>query len=205
MATQLLGSVLLSVVIPTIEGRQESLARCIASYEDTLRGINYEIVVIQDAPSWPAACNLGAEKAHGEILHFTADDLEALPDWWMEPLEWLDEHDELPAPVVLNHSVDGEWDNAGDGADRTLTHFTRIPIMRRDQYERIGPWPEDIYFADLWVSERARALGIETRMIHSYRFVHHWSPVGRTDSPDMLAHSHRRMDEMRAQGLPRCD
>ena len=194
---------MISVVIPTIEGREVSLARAIASYEDTLAGEPHEIIIIQDAPTWPSACNLGYEKAKGEIIHFSADDLEALPGWHSEVRGVLDA-DELPAPKVLNHSRVGEWDNRVDGPDGALTHFTRIPIMTRSQYERVGPWPEFQYVADVWVSERARTLGIQTRMVHSYRFVHHWSQVGRTDTPEITALAERELNRMRAEGLPRC-
>ena len=194
---------MISVVIPTITGREESLARTIAAYRDTLDRL--EIIVVQDEPSWPRACNVGYERSEGDILHFTADDLEPLPGWWQETLERLKEYDELPAAKVLNHSPDGPWDNHMDGDDGALTHFTRVPIMTRNQYERIGPWPEQLnYAADVWVSERARTLGIETRMCHSYAFVHHWSQIGRIDSPEVLAGADYELNRLRAEGLQRC-
>lgn len=196
VASRLLRGVLLSVVVPTISGREDSLARAIASYRDEAD----EIIVVENEPTWPSACNRGYERAKGDIIHFSADDLEALPGWFSEVRGVLDA-DELPAPKVLNHSADGEWDNRYDGADGALTHFTRIPIMTRDQYERIGPWPELQYVADVWVSERARTLGIQTRMVHSYAFVHHWSQVGRTDTSEVMELAARELDRMRAEGL----
>ena len=206
VASRLLGGVLLSVVIPTIPGREESVARAIASYEDTLRGQKYDLVVIEDAPSWPAACNMGYEMSEGDLVHFSADDLEALPGWWEQASEHCLTHNELPAPVVLNHAPDGPWDNYMDGDDGQLTHFTRVPLMTRRQYEAIGPWPEDLdYCADVWVSERARTVGILTRMVHSYRFVHHWSQIGRIDTPEIIARSNARLLELRAEGFPRCE
>ena len=158
-----------------------------------------ELLVIRDRASWPEACNAGFKKAKGDRLHFTADDLEPLPGWWQDALPWLDEHDELPAPVVMN--PDGTWDNAVDGPDGGVPEFTRIPLMTRDQYERIGPWPEYNYVADVWLSLKARTLGIETRMIHSYRFTHHWKEVqaGRRDSPTDLAEAHGQLARLRAE------
>ena len=201
MASQLLGRLLLadviSVVIPTLTGREESLARTIASYEDTFADVAHELIMIQDAPTWPSACNMGAEKAEGDILHFSADDLEALPGWWEEVVPWLYEHDELPAPRVMN--PDGTWDNAVDGPDRAIPHFTRIPIMTRSQHDRIGPWPEYNYVADVWVSEKGRTLGIETRMFHSYAFVHHWEQIGRRDSPADMAEAAEALTRLRAE------
>ena len=118
--------------------------------------------------------------------------------WWNEALPWLDEHDELPAPKVFNYSADGEWDNAVDGPDGGTPHFTRIPLMTRSQWERIGPWPEIDYGADVWLSERGRTLGIETRMFHTYAFVHHWNQVGRIDTPERLRHSEAQLNALRA-------
>ena len=194
---------MISVVIPTIAGREESLERTISAYESTLPGS--DLIVIQDAPSWPAACNMGYQQAKGDVIHFTADDLEPLAGWHEEALVRLAQHDELPAPKVMNHSADGVWDNAVDGPDGALTHFTRVPMMTHEQYERIGSWPEQLdYCADVWVSERGRVLGIETRMCHSYAFVHHWSQIGRIDTPEIIARAEQRMNQLRTAGLPRC-
>lgn len=190
---------MISIVIPTIKGREVSYMRCVDAYLAT-KPPDSEVIAIENKPNWPTACNEGFRRAQGDRLHFTSDDLEPLPGWWQEALPWLDEHDELPAPKVLNHSPDGVWDNAVDGPDGGVPHFTRIPLMTRSQYERIGPWPEIDYGADVWLSEKARTLGIETRMIHSYAFVHHWEQVGRIDTPERLAHSHHQLDELRAAG-----
>jgi hypothetical protein len=194
---------MLSIVIPTISGREQSLARCRDAYERTAPNVmEVEYVVVRDRKNWPAACNEGYRQARGEYLHFSADDLEPLPGWWVYSLRWLvDGYDELPAPKVMNHSADGVWDNAVDGPDGGTPHFTRIPLMTRSQYERIGPWPEIDYGADVWLSERGRTLGIETRMFHSYAFVHHWEQHGRIDTPERLAESDWQLARLRAEGL----
>lgn len=172
----------LSIVIPTIAGREESLARAIEAYEKYTKGISHEIIVVKDEPTWPTACNVGYGRAKADIILFGADDLDPCKGWWREPVFWLSKRDELPNPKVMDYSEDGVFSNHLDGEDLDLTHFTRVPIMRRDQWERIGPWPELIYYADIWVSEKARTLGIRTRNIHSYKFIHHWSQIGRVDS-----------------------
>lgn len=181
----------LTVVLPTISGREESLARTIKSYEDTLEGQDFDIIVIQDWPTWPSACNEGYKRSDSEIIHFTADDLEALPGWYRPALLHLAEHNELPAPRVYDFEPppEGRWMNEEDGEDGAVPLFTRIPIMTRDQYEQIGPWPHIVYYADYWVSEKARTLGIETRMVHGYDFVHHWCQIGRVDSKQNMDES----------------
>lgn len=190
---------MLSVVVPTIVGREDSLERTLRAYQAT-GPEDMQIVVVRDRANWPAACNRGYKLSAGEVIHFSADDIEPLPGWWQEVLPYLEEHDELPAPKVLNHSADGEWDNAIDGPNGATPHFTRVPIMTRSQYKRIGAWPEIDYGADVWVSERGRALGIETRMFHSYAFVHHWNQVGRIDTPERLRHSEAQLNAIRAKG-----
>lgn len=189
----------LSVVVPTISGREESLARCIAGYQDTLGNSDYELIVIKDEPTWPTACNKGYEQSKGDVVHFSADDLEPLPGWYREPLAWLENHDELPAPRVMDYTADGKFSNAEDGEDGRFVHFTRIPILTRDQYERIGSWPEIIYYADIWLSEKARTLGIRTRIQYSYAFVHHWSGIGRVDSKVNLDESGFALNRLREQ------
>lgn len=192
---------MISIIIPTIDGREKSLARTKRAYRQT-SPTNIQLIVVKNEPSWPAACNRGFLRADWDILHFTADDLVPVHGWWQEAVEWLKHHDELPAPKVMNFRQDGEWDNAEDGPDKAIPHFTRIPIMTRDQYERIGPWPEYNYVADVWLSEKARTLGIETRMIHSYAFVHHWNQTGRVDSPRQLDAANRQLAHLR-RGLRR--
>lgn len=177
----------LSVVIPTLTGREEVLARTIGAYRRTAP--KAEQLVVYNKASWPEACNEGYRQSTGDVILFGADDLEPLDGWTDEVLPALAEHDELPAARVLNHSADGPMDNINDGPDKALVHFTRVPILSRSQYERIGPWPEYNYVADVWLSIKARTLGIPTRIYYSFAFVHHWSQIGRVDGPDELAHA----------------
>jgi hypothetical protein len=188
----------LSVIVPTITGREETLARTVEAYHRTLEGAPYQIVVVHGETTWPGACNEGYRRSTGDIVHFTADDIEPVEGWWQEAIPWLEEHDELPAPRVFNHAANGPQDNSGDGPDKALTAFTRVPILSRDQYERIGPWPEYQYVADVWLSEKARTLGIQTRMIHSYTFVHHWSQIGRCDDDATLGQAAVVLSKLRA-------
>lgn len=190
---------MLSVVIPTLTGREQSLARAIKGYERVLAGREWELIVIEDRPTWPHACNEGFHAANGDVLHFSADDLEPLPGAFDEVLPWLETHDELPAPRCMNHAPDGVFDNAEDGPDGAITWFTRIPLLRRDQYERIGPWPEFNYVADIWLSEKARTLGIETRIFYSYAFVHYWEQVGRKEDAPTLALARRALHQLRQE------
>lgn len=192
----------ITVVVPTISGREESLQRALASYDLTLAGEDYEIIEIKDWPSWPSACNEGYKKSDSHYVHFTADDLEALPGWWDAARQALTETpEELPAPRVYDYfpPPEGKFMNEIDGADGDLTHFTRIPIMTRGQYETIGSWPHIDYYADLWLSEKARTLGIRTRMVYGYDFVHHWSQIGRVDTKEILDEAGWALNRLREE------
>lgn len=184
----------ISVIIPTIQGREDLLVKCLASYEKTLAsytalGGNHELIVVGDKPTCGAAWNEGAARAKGDYLHFTADDIEALPGWWQGALSVANGVNQfatgdLPAPLVFNpdgsvQSCGGSWEQVEpDGA---VTEFTRVPFLTRNQWERVGPVPPVHYYSDNYVSAKARRLGIETRVCHRYQLVHHMSPVGRLD------------------------
>lgn len=190
---------MISVIVPTISGREDSLKTVVAAYEETLADVEHEIIVVKDYPTWPDACNEGFARSVGDILHFSADDLEPLPAWYKPALDWLDEYDELPAARVWDRVVEGPHLNTEDGGNQDITWFTRVPICTRDQYERIGTWPSIIYLADVWFSEKARSIGIETRLIFGYDFLHHRSDIGRVDSPENMDRSWRDMEVLRRE------
>ena len=191
---------MISIVIPTISGREDSYERCLESYRATT-DTEHEIITVKDGATWPTACNEGYAKAKGDIIHFTADDLEALPGWWQAATEMLAAEDVLPAAAVYDYfpPPEGKLANEEDGPDGAFVHFTRVPILTRDQYERIGTWPEIVYYADLWLSEKARTIGIRTRITYAYAFVHHWSQVGRVDSKVNMDEAGFALNRLREQ------
>lgn len=174
------GTPKLSVIVPTITAREQSLKRTVNAYLKTLGTVQHEIIVPCDYPSWPAACNAGGEIARGVVLHFGADDLVPCGDWYAPCLPVI-AAGELPAPPVVWNYEYGVTRGSDDGPPGTLCRFTRVPIMSWAQYRLIGPWPELIYFADCWVSDKARFLGMETRTVAGYEFVHYWEQEGRLD------------------------
>jgi hypothetical protein len=194
----------LSVIMPTISGREESCAKMVAAYRERTPGVEVEIVNPKDYPSWPAGCNAGQLTATGDILHFAADDLEPLEGWWPPALAAVTAG-EVPAPQLWDFAKgDGPPVNErADGPPGVTTAFSRVPTLTRAMAEAIGPWPVMDYYADNWVSDKARLLGYETRVMEGYAFVHHWHPVGRLDAGDWVSRSVGRYNEERAKlGLP---
>ena len=189
----------ISVIMPTISGREDSLARMVAAYRERTP-YDLEIINPKDHPSWPVACNAGQLLATGDILHFGSDDLEPL-EGWAEPMLACLADGYLPAPQLWDFA----WSEAmpvnqsDDGRPGNFTAFTRVPALTRAMAEAIGPWPVMDYYADNWVSDKARSLGWETRVTEGYRFVHHWNQVGRLDKGDWQGRSKPLYNEERAK------
>lgn len=169
----------ISVVVPTIPGREHHLERCVRAYQ-TLTTHKIELLVENGHPTCGDAWQVGAERATGDYLHLTADDLEPHEGWDAAAIETVD-RDALPAPRVLN--PDGTLYAAypwGDPDDWTHIAMSVVPFMRVLDWERIGPMiPGHHYYTDNWVTYRARLIGLDVVYRRAYEFVHHWAQEGR--------------------------
>ena len=173
---------MISVICPTIDGRSESLARCEDSYSETTD--DFEFIVVRNMPTCNEAWNVGISTCEGDLIHLTADDIEASEGWWQVGKHWI-EAGFLPAPRILN--PDGSLQSCGDGdweqETGSLTSLTRIPFFSRAQMETAGfyPFPAWHYMGDQWCSHKARLAGIETVVVREMLFVHSYASVGRLD------------------------
>jgi len=178
-----------SVIIPTIASREESLERTITSYATHTPG-GFECIVIRDKPTCGIAWNEGVGLATQPYVHLTADDIEAHEGWLEAGIASL-ERGELPAARILNG--DGSLQSCGDEHDRPegfVTEIARIPLLTRELAQQIFPIPPLHYYTDNIVSDRARALGWPTVVNRSYLFTHHLAGEGRLD--ERLASDGRR-------------
>jgi hypothetical protein len=172
----------IDVIIPTITGREESLARCVASFP----GLNH--IIVRDEPTCGLAWIEGIKRSSAEYLLLTADDIEAQDDGWIEPCVEAVDDGYLPAPVV--YRPNGTVESAGGDmnspaclitdiqADWTPVDFTVMPFWSREQARKIRMIPAH-YLCDTWVSHRGRQLGYETVLRHGYHLVHHHEMTGR--------------------------
>jgi hypothetical protein len=181
--------VTISVVIPTIPGREAHLERCVNAYTERSHA-EIELIVIPGRPTCGIAWNDGAAKAGGEYLHLTADDLEPLEGWDDAALETL-RACKIPAPLILTpkggiESAGGWWDRVPvDWAPTTNTCV--VPFCRRRDWEaNIGPSLECHYYTDDWFTDQCRRAGCEVVVRLPYRFMHHWASEGRGDEPAKL-------------------
>lgn len=170
---------MISIVVPTIKGREDHLERCLAAY--ARRTVSpHEIIVIKDRPVVGVAWNDGAEEARGEYLHFTADDLEPHDGWDVPAVEAMDAG-YMPSPAVYepdgSRSFCGVWQ--GDYADWAHCKESNVPFMSRQVWEIIGPVLPVHYYSDNWISWHARQHGYQHVVRREYAFTHHWAQVGR--------------------------
>lgn len=174
---------LISIVCPTIEGREEWLERCRLAYCETTP--DAEFLIVHNAPTCNQGWNIGIPQARGEYIHLTADDIEPHRDWWVFAVEWV-ERGYLPAPRIVN--PDGTLQSCGDGdweqETGSHTELTRVPFFSRQQMESAGIFPiqpPGQYMGDAWVSHRGRVAGIPTVVVREMQFTHSFASVGRLD------------------------
>jgi hypothetical protein len=201
----------ISVIVPTIDGRESYLKDCLASY--AAHTSDYEVIVVPNKPNCGLAWTEGADLAVGSELHFSADDLQPHAGWSQAAMEVV-ERGFLPAPRILNtdgslQSCGGEeaWEREQPTGARA--GFSRIPFLSRQQWERIRllvqPFLRDAhYFTDNAISEAARRCGIPTGVHRDFLFTHHLASAGRgagTSWERRMQEDHQRFSWW-VRGLP---
>jgi hypothetical protein len=175
---------MVSVVIPTIKGREAWLETCVAAYETTCPGA--EVVIIRDRASCGEAWIEGAAKATGQYLHFTADDLVPQPGWWQAAVEVADAGGIPAANVLTAKGPQGwlpdstMWSPVAFVSDEETRNIL-VPFLSREQFE-LGDWLLPIHYgSDDWVTFLAERRGILTPYTPEYLFTHGAAPEGRLD------------------------
>jgi hypothetical protein len=169
---------LITVVVPTIRGREIDYERCVDAYRRTTDDV--QLITVRDLPTCGEAWNEGAKQAAGDYLHLTCDDLEPHDGWWQPAIEAV-RRGYLPAPRVVN--ADGVLDSCGlhgvELPDKAIVQMSVIPFMSREQWDKIGPTLSVHYFSDNWLSWRGAQEGYPTVVRRQYSFTHHWAQPGR--------------------------
>jgi hypothetical protein len=169
----------ITVVIPTVTGREADLARCLKAYE-TRSVHDVHLVTFKDLATCADGWNAGAAEATGDYLHFSADDLEPHEGWDLAAVEACDAGF-LPAPRIVNSA--GTLDYCGvhsvEMEDWALVQMSVIPFMPMDLWQQVGPVPSIHYYSDNYVSWRAGQAGWATVVRRKFAFTHHWAEPGR--------------------------
>ena len=175
---------MVAVVIPTIPGRERYLNGSVASYLATCP--RARVIVVEGFDNCGAAWNAGASEAHDyDYLHFTADDIEALPGWF-EAARALADSGRLAAPLILNTDLSVQSCGGAFGEpipeDGSPAAFCTVPFLTPAMWAAIGPVPEIHYGTDNYVTMRAHQNGWPAVNCHAYRLVHHLAPEGRDET-----------------------
>ena len=186
----------LSIICPTILGRENALQAVMQAFKETTPG-GAEVIVPQNHPSVGQAWNEGAKKANGDVLLFTIDDAVPRPGWYEAGLSVLEDW-VIPSPTLW--LPDGTLEGAGTmgggmflplGQERTLCRSAGILLMFRRQWTAVGEFlPIHYYTDDDWTWRFAK-LGGTLVNDHAYAFDHLHHHRGRSD---MQRRSH--MDRM---------
>jgi glycosyltransferase involved in cell wall biosynthesis len=168
---------MISVVVPTIDGREEHLERCLDAYKkNTVNEI--QLIIVKNKPAVGIAWNEGVKSAVGKYIHLTADDLEPQPGWDVPAVEAADKG-MIPHPQVF--TVNGNLDDRyGDAiSDWQQVEMSTIPFMTKEMWYFVGPSLNIHLFTDDWFSWKAKLLGYPTVVRKEYKFIHHYAQVGR--------------------------
>jgi hypothetical protein len=174
---------LLSIVMPTIRGREEWLERTCKAYY-ALTTTPFEILVEENHPGCGPAWQAGGERAVGDYIFMAADDLEPKARYWETAAIEACKRGELPAPRIY-HS-DGRLQSCGESwemlePDGDETAFTRAPFMSRAQWDVAQPMLPVMYFTDNWVSWRCWQKHIPTVVTYGFDLIHHLAQEGRNE------------------------
>lgn len=170
-------AVKVSVIIPTITGREVHLDRCVRAYRRTVPRQSLELIVIENEPSCGHAWAKGAEQATGDFIHFTADDLQPRGRWLRSAIETL-------AAGVMPAAIVGDRKDALLTCDSPLgdmgTHPNiLVPFFSRALWEQ-GDWVLPCHYGtDDWITYLAVKRGMSVRQHAGYVFRHWVAQEGR--------------------------
>jgi len=172
---------LISVLVPTIDGREEHFERCRAAYEGNAAGeYELDLVVARNEPTCGWGWQSAAERMHPSsgYVHFTCDDIEPLAGWAAPAMGALDRR-WLPAPRILNAQTGAPEMFPGWGVewpDGTLAGMSCLPFITRELWDKhVSPMLCSHYFTDNWITVRAEPAGYTARVVRAYAFRHHWA------------------------------
>lgn len=172
---------LISVIIPTIKGREKHLDRAITAYTRTTK--DFELIVVNDKPTCGVAWNEGLRTARGKYLHLSADDLVPHEGWWEAAIECC-ESGSLPCPLILNPN--DTIQSCGPDANLRQTgapsDVARVPFFPRSLLSELYPVFENQYMGDYWITWKAAQAGWPTVVWRECVFTHYTAGEGRLDT-----------------------
>jgi len=170
----------ISVIIPTVPGREDHLRRCVGAYTALIADYDVELIIEYDHPTCGMAWQAGWEKSTGDFIHLTNDDIEPKPGWHAPAIEAV-ERGFLPAPLVFDPSgAPRSWPVVGQiGEDWAPVHMSALPFASHAQMEKIAPLFTAHYYTDDFFSTRGIMAGWPCVLRTGYAFTHWYAQVKR--------------------------
>lgn len=174
---------MISILIPTIEARDERCKRTVEQFERIGGDLEFCIERDDASSNWGTKIAKCAERATGDYLFCCADDLDVHMGWWEAAVAVCDSG-HMPAPCVFN--PDGSIQSAGetwgeDSPEGTVVGWSRFPFLSRVQWERFGP-TLPIHYSDRILGIRGKKAGVDCKVTHGFALTHHYAPEGRKDN-----------------------
>lgn len=176
---------MISVIIPTVKGRERSLDRTVKAYQETWDDIEI-LVYPNDGKPCGEAWIEGAKEASGDYLHWTADDIVPHPGWAEAAMDCCDQG-KLPAATV--YGVASE--NFPGGVMSTIVYLlpklpdvpnVLVPFLSREQFSE-GGWLLPIHYGtDDWVTYVGRMRGFDVVRLDAFAFDHYAEMAERQES-----------------------
>jgi len=176
----------LSIICPTILGREGALAATMSAFKQHTPG-GAEVIVPQGHPTVGSAWNEGARRATGDLLLFTIDDAIPHPGWFDAATSALDA-DVIPSPTLW--FADGTLEAAGTmgagcllplGRDGIECRSGGIILCSRRQFRNVGDFLPIHYYTDDDWHWRFHQQGCRTVVCHGFAFTHGHHPKGREE------------------------
>lgn len=183
----------IGVVVPTIDGREDHLARCVATHCPTTRMVEWVLSVQANHPNCAEAWIPGVRRVleHGvDYVLVTADDFEARGPYWLGAVQVCDAGD-IACPILYNRDEQTRWESSVlDGEPLEPARCTRSPnLLSFSQARRVFGVLEWVfaeaepmqYYGDFLIGDIAHRLGIGAVVAPGFTFSHWWAQVGRHD------------------------
>lgn len=172
-----------TVVIPTLIGREEVYERTLAAYKEQ----DVKVLVVTGAPTCGAGWAAGFQEALGaDHILLGSDDAVPSPGAVEAGVRAADEGI-YPSPrVVLADgnlescgSLGGGGCHLGECPDGTPAYMSSYPIATRETWEKIGPPIPIHYYVDDYLGYRARHAELRCEVVRDYAFTHYDEQHGR--------------------------
>jgi hypothetical protein len=192
---------MVSICIPTTKYRKHYLLRCLEGYK---KRTNAEIqwLIKFNASGCGEAWQWGADKAKGDYIHFSNDDIVPSENW-IEPCIEACEKGKVPVVGVawggtyglerlpLEEEANGfhYYEDMKDYPDWSRApnkdhYYPSLPFCSKEQWENIGPMIASHYGTDKWFGWRAKQAGYWPVVRTPAKFFHYTASSGRDQMID---------------------